>query len=122
MRVPHYLAAADAMFNKLFKPDDSPEKSKTAKPAPIPAPLPDKTPWQAQLQAALGNDEALLAVAKSAPFVDIKHAAVQALSSEDALSRPSANFATMIGAFIARPSNGGRRRLLNAKRAPPPPS
>ena len=92
MRVPHYLAAADAMFNKLFKPDDSPEKSKAAKPAPIPAPLPDKTPWQAQLQAAIGNDEALLAVAKSAPFVDIKHAAVQALSSEDALKQAEREF------------------------------
>ena len=96
MRVPQSVAATDAMFTKLFKTDDSPEKSKAPKPVPVsantPPSAPDKSPWEAQLHAASGDDEALLAVAKSAPFVDIKHAAVQALTSEDALKRAEREF------------------------------
>ena len=80
------------MFTKLFKTDEPPEKSAAAKPAATPAPPPDKTPWQEQLRAAEGDDEALLAVAKSAPFVDIKHAAVQALTSEEALKKAEREF------------------------------
>ncbi len=80
------------MFTKLFKTDDSPEKTKAAKPIATPAPAPDKTPWQEQLLAAEGDDDALLAVAKSAPFVDIKHAAVQALASEEALKKAEREF------------------------------
>ena len=95
MRVPHSVTAANTMFTKLFKTDDSPEKSKTATPvapAAAPQPAPDKAPWEAQLQAAMGDDEALLAVAKTAPFIDIKHAAVQALTSEEALKKAEREF------------------------------
>jgi len=78
------------MFTKLFKQDESPDKAPAAAPAPPPAP--DKGPWEEQLRAATGNDEALLAVAKSAPFIDIKHAAVQALTSEEALKQAEREF------------------------------
>ncbi len=80
------------MFTKLFKKDETPEKAASATPASVPAPPPDKGPWEQQLHAAMGNDEALLAVAKTAPFIDIKHAAVQALASEDALKHAEREF------------------------------
>ena len=80
------------MFTKLFNNDESPEKSKAPAPPPLSTPAPDKAPWAEQLRAAAGNDEALLSVAKSAPFIDIKHAAVQALMSEDALKRAEREF------------------------------
>jgi hypothetical protein len=78
------------MFTKLFKQDESPDKAHAA--APAPSPPPDKGPWEEQLRAAAGNDEALLSVARSAPFIDIKHAAVQALISEEALKLAEREF------------------------------
>ena len=77
------------MLNKLFKKDALPATPRAATPASATtlSPAPDKGPWEVQLRAAAGNDEALLSVAKSAPFIDIKHAAVQALMSEEALKR-----------------------------------
>ena len=78
------------MFTKLFKKDESADNAKTTEPALPPAP--DKGPWEEQLRAAAGNDEALLSVAKSAPFIDIKHAAVQALASEEALKLAEREF------------------------------
>ncbi|MEO8102748.1 MAG: DUF349 domain-containing protein [Betaproteobacteria bacterium] len=86
------MTATDAMFTKLFNKDESPDKTKAAVPAPAPSPPPDKGPWEEQLRVAAGNDEALLAVAKSAPFIDIKHAAVQQLSGEDALKQAEREF------------------------------
>ena len=80
------------MLNKLFKKDASPAKTKATASAPVSPPAPDKGPWEEQLRAAAGNDEALLSVAKSAPFIDIKHAAVQALISEEALKRAEREF------------------------------
>ncbi|MBC7955794.1 MAG: hypothetical protein H7Y33_07990, partial [Cytophagales bacterium] len=41
--------------------------------------------WQPQLQSAQGDDAALLLIAQTAPVLDIKLAAVEALTSEDAL-------------------------------------
>ena len=48
--------------------------------------------WQSRLQAAAGDDEALLAVARSATVLDIKLAAVQALVSEPALLQAEREF------------------------------
>lgn len=88
------------MFTKLFKKDELPDKptaatnaaTNAAARAAAPAPAPDKTPWEVQLREATGNDEALLHVAKTAPFVDIKHAAVQALTTEEALKLAEREF------------------------------
>ncbi|MEP7155288.1 MAG: DUF349 domain-containing protein [Betaproteobacteria bacterium] len=79
------------MFTKLFKKDELPEKAAPATVAAA-APPPDKGPWEEQLRAAAGNDEALLNVAKTAPFVDIKHAAVQGLTSEESLKLAEREF------------------------------
>lgn len=94
MRVLHYLTATHTMFTKLFKKDESSDKPQATAPASAQAasPPPDKTPWEEQLRAAAGNDEALLAVAKSAPFIDIKFSAVQALASEEALKLAEREF------------------------------
>ena len=92
MRIPHFYTTAITMFTKLFKTDDSPDKANASAPVSPSPPPPDKGPWEAQLRAAAGNDDALLTVAKTAPFIDIKHAAVQALSSEDALKRAEREF------------------------------
>ena len=51
-----------------------------------------RSEWQARLQAAAGDDEALLAVARSATVLDIKLAAVQALVAEPALLRAEREF------------------------------
>ena len=80
------------MFTKLFKKDESPDQTRAATTAPAPSAAPDKGPWEEQLRAAAGNDEALLAVAKSAPFIDIKQAAVQGLASEEALKQAEREF------------------------------
>ena len=80
------------MFTKLFNKDESPDKTKNAVSVPVPSLPPDKGPWQEQLRAAAGNDEALLSVAKSAPFIDIKHAAVQGMRSEEALKLAEREF------------------------------
>lgn len=48
--------------------------------------------WEGRLQAALGNDLELLALAIEAPSVDHKLSAVQALASEDALRNAEREF------------------------------
>jgi DNA repair protein SbcC/Rad50 len=48
--------------------------------------------WPGRLAQALGNDAALLALAGSAPGLDIKLAAVEALASEDALRQAERAF------------------------------
>jgi DNA repair protein SbcC/Rad50 len=87
------------MLSKIFKKN---EVSSTTTPAPkqviapspeqIAAQLADKAAWEIKLQAAMGDDAALLAIAKDAPLIDIKHAAVEALVSEDALKRAEREF------------------------------
>src|SRR5436309_1516410 len=48
--------------------------------------------WEGRLHAAAGDDDALLALAREAPLLVIKHAAVLALASEDALKRAEREF------------------------------
>lgn len=45
----------------------------------------EKTRWQEKLAQASGDDAALLALAAEAPLLEIRHAAVQGLQSEDAV-------------------------------------
>ena len=87
------------MLSKIFKKNETPLPS-TPVPKPAAAPTPaqmaaqlaDKTAWESKLQAAIGDDTALLAIAKESPLIDIKHAAVEALVSEDALKRAEREF------------------------------
>lgn len=48
--------------------------------------------WRLRLQAALGDDSALMAVLNEAPSIEIKVAAVQALTGEDALRHAEREF------------------------------
>jgi len=50
--------------------------------------------WQPKLAAAIGDDAALLAVAKEAPSVDLKLAAVMALTGEESLKSAEREFRT----------------------------
>lgn len=96
-------ASAAIMLSKIFKKNETP-------PAVTPAPkqpaeptlaqiaaqlavqLADKAAWETKLQAAMGDDAALLAIAKQTLLIDIKQAAVEALTSEDALKRAEREF------------------------------
>ena len=99
MRVLNLPAPATNMLSKIFKKNDTPP-SPTPAPKPPAAPTPaqiaaqaaDKTAWESKLEAALGDDAALLAIAKESPLIDIKHAAVDALTGEDALKRAEREF------------------------------
>lgn len=78
------------MFGTFSKKDSKP-------PAGAPASLPE-TPlepdWGLRLQAALGNDAALLVLMTECPSIDIKVGAVQALNGEDALRQAEREFRT----------------------------
>lgn len=52
----------------------------------------DKEAWAGKLQSCMGDDAALLALAREAPLVDIKQAAVSALAGEDALKSAEREF------------------------------
>ncbi|MEJ6007561.1 DUF349 domain-containing protein [Paucibacter sp. AS339] len=51
-----------------------------------------KSQWTPRLQAALGDEAALLALAQATPLLDIKLAAIEALSSEDSLKQAEREF------------------------------
>ena len=88
------------MLSKIFKKNETPPPVTLPAPRQVAAPTPaqiaaqlaDKTAWENKLQSAMGNDAALLAIAKESPLIDIKHAAVEALVSEDALKRAEREF------------------------------
>lgn len=78
------------MFRTLLKKDGTP-------PAAAPASLPEaslQSEWESRLQAAMGNDAALLSLLKESPSIEIKVAAVQALDGEDALRQAEREFRT----------------------------
>ncbi len=96
---PRPPAFATNMLSKIFKKNETPPPSTPAPkqpaaptPAQIAAQAADKIVWESKLQAALGDDVALLAIAKESPLIDIKHAAVEALTGEDALKRAEREF------------------------------
>lgn len=89
------------MLNWLFKK----KTPTTAVPAPVtPPPAPsvvdtaardaEAAAWSARLDAARGEDAALLALAREAPSVDIKLAAVEALADEASLKSAEKEFRT----------------------------
>ena len=88
------------MLSNIFKKNETPPPVTIPASGPAVAPtveqitaqLADKTAWEGKVQAALGDDAALLAIAKESPLIDIKHAAVEALVSEDALKRAEREF------------------------------
>ncbi len=87
------------MLSKIFKKNETPPPTTPAPkqpaaptPAQIASQAADKIAWEGKLQAALGDDAALLAIAKESPLIDIKHAAVEALTGEDALKRAEREF------------------------------
>ena len=99
MRVPNLVAPINTMLSKIFKkneapPSMAPASRQAAAPSPeqIATQLADKAAWEIKLHAAMGDDAALLAVAKESPLIDIKHAAVEALVSEEALKRAEREF------------------------------
>jgi len=79
------------MFSKIFK-KDSPVQAAPSQPLQEPAAAPDKALWEARLAAASGSDESLLSLAKDAPLEEIKLAAIQSLSSEEALKAAEREF------------------------------
>ncbi len=89
------------MFGKLFKKTDiavtslptmNTTASKVAEAAQETAL--QAMAWESRLHAAKGDDMALLSIAIDAPVIDIKCAAVMALSSEDALKTAEREFRT----------------------------
>ncbi len=93
------------MFSNIFKKNETPattalesQHAKIATAALVAAQeasqIAAKAEWESKLQAAMGNDSALLAVAKDSPLVDIKHAAVLALQGEAALKLAEREFRT----------------------------
>ena len=87
------------MLSKIFKKNETllpstpvPKPAAAPTPAQMAAQLADKSAWESKLQAAMGDDTALLAIAKESPLIDIKHAAVEALVGEDALKRAEREF------------------------------
>ena len=78
------------MFRAFLKKDGTP-------PPAAPASLPGaslESEWGSRLQAALGDDAALLALLKESSSIEIKVAAVQALNGEDALRQAEREFRT----------------------------
>ena len=87
------------MLSKIFKknepptpPTPAPKQPVVPSAAQVAAQQADKVAWESKLQAAIGDDAALLVIAKESPLIDIKHAAVEALVSEDALKRAEREF------------------------------
>ena len=88
------------MLSKIFKKNETPptpaapasKQPVAPSPEQIAALAADKAAWENKLQAASGDDAALLAIAKESPLIDIKQAAVEALTSEDALKRAEREF------------------------------
>src|SRR5258706_825921 len=72
------------MLDWMFKKNDAPGADAPADAAAQPA-APEGTDWQLKLQAAIGDDDALLALAREGAPVDVKVAAIGALASEAAL-------------------------------------
>ncbi|MEO8155283.1 MAG: DUF349 domain-containing protein [Rhizobacter sp.] len=107
------------MLSRLFKKRDGAE-------APGAIPTPQTKPdakeararqaedaaaeWQPRLQAALGDDAALLLIAQTAPVLDIRCAAIEALASEDALKQAERELRT----HDSRVHRAAKRRLVAA--------
>lgn len=84
------------MLSRFFKKREGADAPK-ATPAPHPGPDPKearakqaddaRTQWLPRVQAALGDDAALLLIAQTAPLWEVKLAAVEALAAEESLKQ-----------------------------------
>ena len=87
------------MFNKIFSnthsapPDAVAPAPKVIDPAIEAARLKDKAEWESKLHATTGDD-ALLALARTAPHIDVKISAVSAIDGEEALKAAEREFRT----------------------------
>ena len=97
------------MLSKIFKKDEAPSKTTSAAAKAVEAARLKSeaasaetaqqhaelgAAWQIKLQAAMGDDAALLEVAKESPVVDIKQAAVNAIAGEETLKLAEREFRT----------------------------
>ena len=97
------------MLSKIFKKDEAPSKATSAAAKAVEAARLTSeaasaetaqqhaelgAAWQIKLQAAMGDDAALLEVAKESPVVDIKQAAVNAIAGEETLKLAEREFRT----------------------------
>ena len=126
------------MLNWLFKKKPAPATAPTPAPAPPPAAptaaeaaarAAEAAGWSTRLDQARGNDDALLSLAREAPSVDIKLAAVEALQGEAALKAAEREFRThdrrvfraakqRLGAAVARrEAREGAQRLIESAEA-----
>ncbi len=98
------------VFDNLFKKETAPATAATAAPRKTPASTPNGTPlqtgaqassgisanelqaWRNRILAAQSDDAALLQLAHQAPGVDLKLAALQALTQEDSFKRAMREF------------------------------
>jgi len=76
------------MFSKIFKKSQAAAEASPGSPHGIAA----GAAWESRLQAAIGNDTELLALAIDAPSIDHKLSSVQALASEDGLRAAEREF------------------------------
>ena len=87
------------MFNKIFSnthsapPEAVAPAPKVIDPAIEAARLKDKAEWESKLHATTGDD-ALLALARTAPHIDVKISAVSAIDGEEALKAAEREFRT----------------------------
>ncbi len=89
----------ETMLSKIFRNSEAPLKSSStsAKATAAEAVPPNAqlaAEWQDRLQAAMGDDAALLAIAKESPIVDLKQAAVNAIAGEETLKLAEREFRT----------------------------
>ena len=85
------LPSAVATAPVKAKPAPSPPPPRVTAPKPVAPPAPS-VDWLARLQAAAGDDSALLQLAQEATVLDVKLAAVAALSAETALKQAERAF------------------------------
>ena len=92
------------MFSTIFKKNKTVASPSPTPPSPIAAEklmasqeatrIATKVEWESKLQAAMGDDQALLDVAIQAPLIEIKQAAVLAIAGEGALKQAEREFRT----------------------------
>jgi hypothetical protein len=85
------------MLTKIFRKSDT-DDTPAAAPKPTSTPASDaaqaaeKAEWERRLQAASGDDAALLAIAREAPVLEIRLAAVEGLTGETSLKTAEREF------------------------------
>ena len=73
------------MLSKMFKKESAAPAAAPEKVVDSAQSAADQAAWESKLQASQGDDSALLSLAKEAPMIELRLAAVAALSGEEAL-------------------------------------